>query len=144
MLNLAGKAILVQSPVTSFPICTIQTCWLSNSICSSFNKMFRGFIRSNRKGKRVHILGWDQVSLLVYHRVLRVHMARENNIFMLEKLSWGILIGKIRCGWICFLLRTYMIGNIYYVVIYCFAFVHRFVISHAICRIEQMSNHEKT
>lgn len=62
VLNLAGRATLVQSVTSTIPNYTMQTMEISVSVCDNLDRINRNFLRGDTDStKKIHLVNWTTV-----------------------------------------------------------------------------------
>lgn len=90
-LSLAGRRVMAQSVRASSPYCTMQSTYLSKSICDEIDKKIRKFIWGSKEGERkIHLVSWDKVTLERDKGGMGIRKAEVMNQAFLAKMRWRL------------------------------------------------------
>ncbi|KAL8143992.1 hypothetical protein V2J09_017024 [Rumex salicifolius] len=96
LLSRAGRVTLANSVLTSIPVYTMATLPLPIAVCDDIDRISRDFIWGSSLGeRRMHLVGWDEISKPKHVGGLGVRRMLEVNLALNGKLAWRFLNG---CG----------------------------------------------
>lgn len=91
-LNIAGKAILINSVLSAIPNYSMQTMLLPNNVLTELERNSRNFLWDSFDGhKKSHLLSWDCVSKEKSYGGLGIKKLKAQNITFIMKLCWGLI-----------------------------------------------------
>ncbi|KAL7228890.1 hypothetical protein ACSBR2_007559 [Camellia fascicularis] len=100
LLSLVGRSTLVQAVSSALPSYAMQTLTLPGSICNDIDKLNRNFLWGDTDtSKKVHLVKWTNVCQSKKMGGLGLRRAKSQNLALLAKLGWKILIKK-DCLWV--------------------------------------------
>ena len=89
LLSMAGKAVLVQSSLSTVPAYVMQSAFLLERILSGIDKVNRNFLwGSLDAGWKIHWVGWQKVTKPKEEGGLGFQTAKGRNTALLAKLNW--------------------------------------------------------
>nr|KYP39451.1 Putative ribonuclease H protein At1g65750 family [Cajanus cajan] len=92
LLNKAGKLCLVKSTISSIPVYSMQTLWLSPAVCNRIYQACRRMLWGKSDNTRFWSpVSWDVVTQPKEFGGLGVREARRVNVSLLGKLVWDLL-----------------------------------------------------
>lgn len=107
LLNKARRLTLVQCNLSTIPLYTMQTCWLTSGVCDTIDKYCHDFLWQSNDDKGIRLWNWESVCSPKNTRGLGLRMAPDNNIAMMGRLVWS-LAKEDKKFWVNVLLGKYL------------------------------------
>ena len=86
---MAGRLILTKAVISAIPSYTMQECILPSRIHANLDTIRRNFLwGSTEDKKKLHMIGWNNVTKPKNRGVLGFHAAKERNTTLVAKLCW--------------------------------------------------------
>ncbi|CAL1355748.1 unnamed protein product [Linum trigynum] len=94
-LSIAARITLVKAVTSSIPIYPMQVELLPKTVCKTLDQINRGFLWGESEGKKkLHLVGWAQLTQPKDKGGLGIRPAREVNLAMLAKCGWRLMTEK--------------------------------------------------
>ena len=95
-LNLAGKMVLIQSILSSYPIYTSSMVLDPKNVMNNICKEIRKFLWQGGKvqTKKFHLVKWDTVKKAKRHGGLGIRDPKQMSRAMGAKMVWRLVTGK--------------------------------------------------
>ena len=95
-LNLAGKTVLIQSILSSYPIYTSSMVLAPKNVINSICKEIRKFLWQGGKvqTKKFHLVKWDTVKRAKSHGGLGIRDTEQMSKAMGAKMVWILITGR--------------------------------------------------
>ena len=95
LLSMAGRAVLIQSSLSTIPAYVMQCAQLLSKVLDNVDRINRNFLWGSIESvKKVHWVGWQKVTKPKSEGGLGFQTARGRNTALLAKLNWRFHIEK--------------------------------------------------
>ena len=95
-LNLAGKAVLIRSILSSYPIYSSSMVLAPRNVMNSISKKIKKFLWQGGKvqTKKFHLVKWDTVKQSKNHGGIGIRDPEQMGKAMGARLVWRLITGK--------------------------------------------------